>query len=70
MLVTYLVGNSAGIRIVRGAGWDWNRAGLGGRNFGLCGGGGDVGGGDCTGEGEDYDECANELLHEGLLLKL
>ena len=67
MLVTYLVGDAAGIRIVRGAGRDGHRTGLGRRNFGLCGGGGDVGGGDCTGEGEDYDECVNEGFHFILL---
>ena len=55
--------NSAGVRIVPRAHRNRDCAGLGGGDFRLRRGGGDLGGGSNAGEGEDDDERTDYILH-------
>ena len=62
------LGHSASIRIIGSAHGDGHRAGLSDNDFGLAGGGGDLGGGGCSGEYQDDDEGANDVFHFNSLL--
>jgi hypothetical protein len=62
--------HTAAVWIVRRAGRNRKHAGpgYGAHVFGRSGGG--LGGGSCSGEGEDDDEGANDMFHSGIPLKL
>ena len=62
--------HTAGVRIVRGAGWDRQhaRACSGHFVFGRSRSG--LGGGCCTGEDKDNDKCAHDMFHSEILPKL
>jgi hypothetical protein len=55
--------HTARIRIIRGAGGNWENADAGSNDLVLGGSGGDLGGGSCTSEDEDGDECTDDDLH-------
>jgi len=60
--------DTAGVRIVRGAGGNWQHAGPGRGNLVLGRGRRSDGSSSCTSEGEDDDESADDVLHDGLPL--
>ena len=62
--------HTTGVRIVRSAGGNRNRADAGGNDLVLGGGGGGLGGGGYTGEDEGEDEGADDVFHSGIPLKL
>ena len=62
--------HATGIGIVWRAGWNWDHADAGGNNLVLGRGGGDLGCGDCAGEGEDDYDGSDEMFHSGIPLKL
>jgi len=62
--------HTAGVGIVRSAGGNREHADAGGDDLVFCGGGRDLGGGNCTGEDEYGDEGADDVFHSGIPLKL
>ena len=62
-LVKLASAEATSIGIIGSAAGDGHSAGLGDGDLGLAGGGGDLGGGDCTGEDEGDDEGANGSFH-------
>ena len=62
--------DTAGVRIVRGAGGNWQHAGPGRGNLVLGRGRRSDGSSSCTSEGEDDDNSADEVFHSGIPLKL
>jgi hypothetical protein len=67
-----LLGSShtAGVWIVRSTAGDRKHADFRDGDFVLGGGGGGLGGSNCSGEDESDDEGANEMFHSGIPLKL
>jgi len=56
--------HTAGVRIIGGTGGNRQHAGAGCSDLVLGGGRRGLGGGGCTGEYEDDDECADNKLHD------
>ena len=56
--------HAAGVRIIGGTGGNRQHAGTGCGDLVLGRGGRGLGGGGCTGEDEDDDECADNKLHD------
>ena len=60
--------NATGIRIVWSAAWDGEHAGAGCRDLVLGrGGGGGLGGCNCTGKDDNGNESSDDILHGGPL---
>ena len=62
--------HTAGIGVVGRAHRNRQHAGACGSDLILSGGGGDLGGSNCSGEDEDDDGGANDVFHNGIPLKL
>ena len=65
-----LEAHAACVWIVRRAGRDGKHAGANGGDLVLGSSGRGLGGSDCTSEGEDDDDSADEVFHSGIPLKL
>ena len=63
-----MLSDTAGAGSVWVAGGDRQNADAGNRDLVRGGGRGGLGGGSCTGEGQDDDESADDVLHDGLPL--
>src|SRR5215470_6497971 len=70
LLVAMALAHAAGVGVVGSAHGSGHRAVLGNSDLRGGGGGGDLGGSNCTSENESDDGCANNELHFGLTPKV